>query len=185
MKGSKVKKIEVKKLAVFDLDGTLYKCNSHIEVLNQKYKVRIFDSKFTKVFGKIFNKTYLNILHMLYNRIPTDFINEFAPEFRKSALDLLKQKKKDGYHIVIVSNAPKELIKSAAARLNVDWLQAEIGYKNEVIIKNYNYNKLFVCTDNISDMNLLDLAHEKVIYVTKKTKKIFSKKYPQAYILEV
>jgi phosphoserine phosphatase len=179
------KKNEFSKLAVFDLDGTLYSCNSHIEILNKRYRFRIFDSIVVKAFGKVFNKTYLKILHLLYNKIPKEFVENFTPEFRESALTLLEEKKSEGYHILIVSNAPKELIKTAASRLNVDWLQAEIGFKDMVVLKNYQYNKLFVCTDNLSDISLLNIADERVIYVTKKTKGIFCEKYPQAQILEV
>jgi hypothetical protein len=175
---------KAEKLAVFDLDGTLYKCNSHIEILNLKYNTTIFDSKSLNAFGLVFKKTYLKLLHSLYKKIPIDFIEKFNPGFRESAITLLNEKKKAGFHIIIVSNAPAELIKSAANRLNVDWLQAEIGSKHEVVQKNYYFTELFVCTDNISDMSLLDIANERTIFVTNKTKRRFYQRYPQAILLE-
>ena len=175
----------VNKLAVFDMDGTLYTCNSHMELLNQVYGRRIFDSFAMKVYGKLFGKRYLKLLNDTYERVPKEFIEAFKPEFRKSAIKLLEKKQSEGYHIIIVSNAPKELIEGAAKRLSVNWHRAEINGKDKVVLSEYKYDTLFVCTDNISDMNLLDLAGECAIYVTKKTKTIFSQKYPDAEILEV
>ncbi|WP_158560808.1 HAD family hydrolase [Paenibacillus contaminans] len=171
------------KLAVFDLDGTLYKCNSHIELLNQRYRARIFDSIFLKAFGKVYSRGYMKLLHYFYNRVPIGYIKKFNPEFRESALEFLKEKKREGYCVVIVSNAPKELIEVAAKRLKLKWLRAEIGQKNKVVLENYSFDKLFVCTDNLSDIDLLDIAHERVIYATKRNISVFSDRYPNATIL--
>jgi phosphoserine phosphatase len=185
MHDCKYEKITINNLAVFDLDGTLYKCNSHIELLNQRYKVKVFDSIIMKAIGKIWKKGYLKLLYKCYEKVPLEYIENFTPEFRKSALEIMEEKKREGYFIVIVSNAPNELIEAASKRLNVDWLQARIGYKKEVVIQNYNFENLFVCTDNLTDINLLDIASERMIYVTKKTKHVFSERYPDAKLMEV
>jgi hypothetical protein len=178
-------KMKIENLAVFDLDGTLYECNSHIELLNAKYRVKFFDSIIMKIIGKLFNDIYLKILMYAYNRVPVEYIREFNIEFRASALELLKKAKNDGFHIVIISNAPKELIEAAAQRLNLEWYRAEIGCKNDIVQNKFEYKYLFVCTDNVSDINLLDLADEKYIFVTNKSKSIFCEKYPNAHFMEV
>jgi phosphoserine phosphatase len=180
-----LEKKEVNKLAVFDLDGTLYKCNSHIELLNKYYGLKVFDCIIAKLFGLVFKTTYLKLLNYFYNRIPNNIKDDFTPEFRISAIQILNAKRENGYEIIIVSNAPSELIRSAAKRLNVDWLRADINRKNEVVSTKYRYNQLFVCTDNTSDMNLLDMANERVIYVSKRTRELFTFKYPGAIIMEV
>lgn len=171
------------KLAIFDLDGTLYACNSHIEFLNQNYHIKIFNSKLMKLLGLIVPRTHLKILYWLYNK-KIKLVDDFMLDFRESAIHILENKREEGFEIVIISNAPKKLIQSAANRLNVNWLRADIGEKDKVLIRNYNYKYLYVCTDNLTDINLLDLADSKTIYITNKTKKIFLKKYPDAQILE-
>lgn len=181
---NKNEKLKVMNLAVFDLDGTLYKCNSHIEILNAKYKIKFFDSFFMKIVGKLYNSLYIKILTSAYNRIPKAFIRDFRIEFRKSALELFRKAQSDGFHVVIVSNAPKELIESAAMRLNTEWYRTEIGYKSHLIQSKFEYKNLLVCTDNVSDMNLLDIADQKYIFITKRTKKIFCEEYPSAHFME-
>lgn len=181
---NKCNKVDIDNLAIFDLDGTLYYSNSHIEFLNYKYKYKVFNSKVMKLFGVITPKIYLRILFWFYDRALSESTNEFILEFRKSAIQLLKRKKEEGYKIVIISNAPKELIEAAAKSLDVDWLKAEIGEKDKILLNNYKYKNLYVCTDNISDMNLLDIADSKTIYITNKTQKRFIERYPDAQILE-
>lgn len=172
-------------LAVFDLDGTLYRCNSHIEILSDYYGLRLFDCFAARVFGRMFGTAYLRLLTYFYNRIPTDRKSAFSPEFRAGAVRLLRKKQEDGFEVVIVSNAPTELIRSAAERLCVDWLRADVNRKNEAVAAHYAYERLFVCTDNVSDANLLDMADERVIYVSGRTKRFFSRRYPDATLLEV
>lgn len=48
--GDKLKKC-VEKVAVFDLDGTLYHKNSHIEILNYYYNTSFFTSILFRIFS--------------------------------------------------------------------------------------------------------------------------------------
>lgn len=184
MREKNINKQKVEKLAIFDLDGTLYYCNSHIEILNSYYRIPIFNWIPIKIFSVLFRHSFLMIIFKLFERIPDSYISTFKPPFRKSATSILKSKIEEGYYPVIVSNAPIQLVECAAKRLNIDWLKAEVSKKNEVILMNFSYDYLFVCTDNITDMNILDIADEKVIYQTKRTKKIFQSRYPKAIFME-
>jgi len=172
------------KLAVFDMDGTLYNFNSHVEILNQWHGKNIYDTFLMKAYKRIFKESYIKMLYRAYSKIPAEYIKKFNPAFRQSALDILAKKRREGYHISIISNAPEKLIENAAVRLNTDWHKAEYMGKDKVVANNYKYNKLFVCTDNLSDINLLDMADERVIYYTEKTKDIFLKRYPDAKMIK-
>lgn len=162
------------KIAVFDLDETLYLKNSHIEVISAYYNF-CFENVFFKVIAYLFPSLYLKILNFFYNKVPFSYIESFKLDFRSSAIELLKEKRAQGYHIVIISNAPKELIEVAAKRLNVDFYRAEPNRKSEKLL-NYSYDKLFVCTDNITDMDILAIANERYVYIKSEgRKKYFSK----------
>ena len=177
-------KVFVDKLAVFDLDGTLWEKNSHIDLLNQYYHPLRFDGLPAKIFRKSFANAYHYLIHSFYQRIPKEIVSKYQPKFRDSALQLLWEKRGEGYLPIIISSAPKELIFSAAQRLQVSWMRAEIGCKERDLLLYFSYNRLFVCTDNQTDIRLLDLADEKVIYVTIKTKPFFKERYPEALMMD-
>lgn len=151
------------KIAVFDLDNTLYTDNSHIKILCDYYKIQIFKSFIFKIFGKVLPKVERKILYYFYNKIPQKVKSNYILEFSQKVVDLLKEKQKEDYFVLIVSNAPKELLIAAANYLKVDYLDAMPYEKAETLKANYTYNYLFVCTDNKSDIDLLSIADEAVI----------------------
>lgn len=169
-------KINKNKIAVFDLDDTLYTDNSHIEILCDYYKTKIFKSFAFKIFGKIFPTTERKVLYHFYNKIPQKIKSNYILEFSQKVVDLLKKKQNEGYFILIVSNAPKELLIAAANYLKVDYLDAMPNQKAETLKANYAYNYLFVCTDNKSDIDLLSIADEAVITCKTKNKNYFIKR---------
>lgn len=158
------------KLAIFDLDGTLYLKNSHLEILNNFYKTEFYTSKIFKIFYRIFPHKIQNYLIDKYNKIPKDKKENYILPFRRSAIELLSRKKEDGFKIIIISNAPYELVKSAANYLKVDFKHSEIGKKHKLISRD-TISDLFVCTDNITDIELIKLADEGYIYVRNNEKK--------------
>lgn len=173
----------MKKLAIFDLDGTLYLKNSHIEILSKYYNTGYYNSLIFKMFSKFFPKITLKYLNYKYDKISLQIKKSFLLPFRESALKLLEEKRKAGYKIKIISNAPYLLIENAGKALNVEVAKAEISKKGK-ILSSEDYDFLFVCTDNITDRDLLEMADEQYIYVNKKTKKYFEKYFKKAILLE-
>lgn len=161
------------KVAIFDLDGTLYLKNSHIEILTKYYNTKFYKSIFFKIFYCIFPQKAQNLLNNRYSKIPDTYKRNFVLPFRESALYLLEELKNKDYEIIIISNAPMELIAGAANILKVKFKRAEIGKKHLVLEK--NIKELVVCTDNITDLELLKKAKYRYIYVNKKTRKFFKK----------
>lgn len=173
------------KLAVFDLDGTLWKVNSHVDIINKYFKLIKFDGFIARIYRNIFPNHYMKILNYMYSKIPRYYVSNYKPKFRTSALNIMHEIEKEGYKVIIISNAPVEIVCSASERLKVEARKASINEKNIELLQNYTYSFLFVCTDNISDTNILDLADRYKIYVTKKTKKYFTSKFSKIDLIEV
>nr|WP_318717326.1 HAD family hydrolase [uncultured Treponema sp.] len=149
----------IPKIAVFDLDGTLWKVNSHHELLNLYYKTHFFSSFSYRVLFRLFPFLMKKIRNLFFEKIPDDFINSVNFDFTDEIVDMLNTKKSSGFKILIISNAPRELIISnAAKRLNCDYLCALAGEKLKILNLNYKYSELFVCTDNPTDLDLISSA---------------------------
>lgn len=164
----------VEKIAVFDLDGTLWKQNSHIEICNAYYKTHFFTSFIYRGISHFFRKLMLKFLWHCYKKIPKEFALNFELPFDQRILSLLKQKQSEEYFCLIVSNAPYEIVFHAAERLNLPFLCAPQLKKKEVLDKNYAYKNLFVCTDNIEDLDLIKASDSRKIIFTKFNKDKFA-----------
>lgn len=164
------------KIAVFDLDDTLYIGNSHIEILCKYYRTELFKSIFFKIIGKLFPEFERKILNYLYQKIGVSVKENFTLNFNEDVLNILQEKKREGYLILIVSNAPEELLINAAKNLNVEYLSAPPYLKGDVLKQEYSYKYLFVCTDNKSDLDLLLLSDDAVITCKNRHKPFFEKK---------
>lgn len=172
------------KIAVFDLDGTLWAVNSHVDIVEKYYNLSLGYKIYFKVYARIQEKKFLNYINLKYQNIPLDFINAYNPDFRETAVELLNKVKTVGYFPIIVSNAPEQIIKNAAKRLQLSYLVSPIGCKYEILTKSFKFETLIVCTDNITDTDLLSHAREKYIYVTLGTKKYFYKHFAEANFME-
>lgn len=163
------------KIAVFDLDDTLYIGNSHIEFLCKHYNTIFFKSIMFKALGKLLPSIQHKIMFFLYDRIDSISKEKFLLNFRPSVISLLKQKKLAGFHPIILSNAPRQLLINAANKLGVDYISADVSEKSSALLEVYKYNTLFVCTDNKTDIDLIELADETVITCKIKNRKYFIK----------
>lgn len=163
-------------IAVFDLDGTLWKGNSHYEILNAYFKTSFYTSLIFRFARHFFRKQMYKFICRKYEEIPKMFSLSFEMEFNKTVISILEQKKKEGYFCLIVSNAPLEIIIHASQRLGLPYLKAPIGKKKEVLDQNYTYKTLFVCTDNIEDIDLIEASDARNIVYTNANKKFFARK---------
>jgi|GEM_PF-3339333 len=169
----------VEKLAAFDLDDTLYMGNSHFEILNAYYNTHFFTSVFMRAFGKFFPNTRLKFFNLFYNRIPNEFRHRFLLPYRQDVIRIFNEKKRSGYKMIIVSNAPLDLLMSAARNLNVEYISAETSKKSIAIQERFVFEYLFVCTDNKTDLDIISMANEAVITCRKKDKDFFSRSLPE------
>lgn len=163
------------KIAIFDLDGTLYKGNSHIEILNKYYSTELFSSVLFKCLGRLFPDIQLRIMNVLYDNLPIRFKESFVIDFSDKVINILEEKRRNGFFILILSTAPERLIVNAALVLNVKYHKCLAGKKQNILRNNYSFQYLFVCTDNKSDIDLLNLADECVITASAKHRSFFKK----------
>lgn len=158
------RKIDVDKLAVFDLDDTLYISNSHIEILCKFYNNEFCKSWMFKVIGKVLPLLQRWGMYYFYNRIPSEYKKNFILPFNKNVINLLEKKRLEGFHTIIISNAPLELIENAAKELKLNYIQAKPYKKASVLKDKYHIiQEIFVCTDNKSDIDILKVADSAVI----------------------
>lgn len=165
----------IEKIAVFDLDGTLWKVNSHIEICNSYYRTSFFSSLLYRGIAHFFRRQMMHFLWYCYKKIPKDFSLHFDIPFDENAMQLLKEKQDEGYFCLIVSNAPYEIVFHAAERLNLPFLQAPQYQKKKTVDENYAYSTLFVCTDNIEDLDLVKSADFRKIIFTKYNREKFNR----------
>lgn len=168
-------KTNVDKLAVFDLDGTLWNDNSHYEILKCYYKTNFYNSFFFRLFRHFFKQLAYQHICNKYKRIPKDYSLSFELPFNQERLSLLYDKKKEQYECIIVTNAPYEIAFHAAERLSIPFVRAPIGQKKNKLDEIYDYKELFVCTDNIEDIDLIKAANSYEIVFNKNNRSFFYK----------
>ncbi len=166
---------KVEKLAVFDLDGTLWKINSHYQILNDYFNTHFFTSFFFRLFCHFFRKKGYDYICKKYEEIPKSYVSVWKPDFDNNTIGLLNHKKEEGYFCLIVSNAPFEIVENAATRLNLPFLRASIGNKKKTLDAEYKYTELFVCTDNIEDIDLIRASSSYKIMYKKNNIQYFKK----------
>lgn len=165
----------VEKIAVFDLDGTLYNKNSHIEILNYYYNTSFFTNILFRIFAFFCPALHLKIMNIFYNRIPAKVKHKYILSFNNEILKLFYEYRRKGYKTLIISNAPYELVKNAAQKLETSFLTSTPSCKAKILLENYKFNQLFVCTDNKSDIDILSLADEAFIIAKNRDKKYYEK----------
>lgn len=169
--------LKIENIAIFDLDGTLWDVNSHYELLNLYYKTRFWTSIIYKSFCKIFPKIGEKLRDLFFLKVSDSFIEKINFDFNYKIVNKLEEKQNNGYTVFIVSNAPREIIiKNAAKRLNVNYICAPIGKKLETVNKIYSYKKMYVCTDNKTDLDLVEASSEYYIVGNKSNRSFFTKK---------
>lgn len=164
----------VKNISVFDLDGTLWEKNSHLLILNSYFHTGFYTGLFARFFSHFFKSTWQHKIDKKLQEIPSSFIENFdITEFKINikVKKLLEDKKKNS-KVVFISNAPEQIVHKAANYFGVDGFHADTGEKSDILQENFNYEKLFVCTDNKSDADLLEIADDKV-FIKKAEKKKF------------
>lgn len=146
----------VDKIAVFDLDGTLWKVNSHYEILNKYYNTAYWTSFMFRLYACCFPENAVRKRDVFYSKIPESFINSMSFEFNEKVVGLLRKKESEGFKVLIISNAPTEcIVRNASDRLGCNYLTAKVGEKVLELKRYYRYQSLFVCTDNTTDVDLL------------------------------
>lgn len=160
------------KLVVFDLDGTLWFNNSHVDLVYSYYKLKKIHIYTVKVLGKLSHKYHMKFLNEKFDNIPDEFINSFEPQWNEMLLGILNKEKDAGANVIVITNAPERLSNFAQKKLNIPVYHAEIGRKDEVLNK-FSYDELSVFSDNKTDYNIMREADFVGLVINKNNKSYF------------
>jgi phosphoserine phosphatase len=156
-------------VAVFDLDGTLWKENSHLFVLNKFYNTSFYNSFCFKILYKILPSLMQKYIDHKIECVPNEFVYGLHYTYNNDILNLL-HKKKQAYEVLIISNAPQCIVNYASHTFGIVALNAPIGKKLQILKSYCSFNHLFVCTDNRADYDLLSVADN--FYFIKKRNRV-------------
>jgi len=182
------------KIAIFDLCGTLYRCNTLFAftrwICPKNFVRRLGDSYLGYLADELFpqkqwrRRQHLKSLRSFekeelcyYGR---KFVREILPPLgRPSAMALLRELQEDGWATILVSAAPDFLTEPVAHQMGFyEWrssiyrngrLERDLmGCKEKVLTEFFPWERLLVCTDNRSDEKLLRCADDRVIYTSQR-----------------
>ncbi len=162
------------KLAVFDLDGTVWKENSHVDIVNKYYKYGTIIIMLEKVLNRIMPGEYMQWLNNKFNKIPNHYIAQYNPTVNTNVLQLEEKYKENLWNICFISNAPLRIVQMAEERFGIKGYHADVGEKANVV-ENMSYDELHIVTDNISDLDIIEKAQKAIIIITKNNKKFFTR----------
>ena len=180
-------------LAVFDLCGTLVRCNTLFAFTRWASRRNLYcwlgDSALAKVIDYLFPKLrfrrwlFLKALRRFDIKeltfLSTVFCRDVLPRYvRQSAVSLLISLQEQGWTTVLISAAPDFLVREISRIFGFyEWKASE--YKNGALTRDLTGNKitaiqefapwdaLYVATDNKSDLTLLRKADYRRIYCGK------------------
>lgn len=188
------------KLAIFDICGTLYRCNTLFEFVRAQSEckniAKLLDSFPIKLLDKI---PFWDIRNFLYLRAlkrfdqtelelrARDFSINILPKFKRDTSHfLLNELKENGYAIALMSCAPDFIVCEIADSLAIPYFHASryedgkltfnLKEKKHTLLYIYQpYSLLHVCTDNASDYLLVCQANEFTLYINKNNKRVYER----------
>lgn len=164
-------------LYVFDLDGTLWEENSHIFLVEKYVGWKKYSNIFAKIVSRLMPDYYMVQLNKDFAQIPKGFVREFRPHYRNDAVRELYRAKREGHRVIILSNAPLEIIRFAEEKFQTEGFQAPVGEKDKILKELIPvWERLFVVTDNLTDMSMINIADGAIIYTTERKRHYFMKK---------
>jgi len=160
------------KLVVFDLDGTIWLNNSHVDLVYSYYKLKRIHIYGVKVIGRLSHKYHMRFLNRKFENIPDEFINNYKPKWNDDVLCILNEEKEAGSNVIVITNAPERISEFAQRKLNVPVYHAEIGKKDKVL-NEFSYDELSVYSDNKTDYNIMEKADFVGLIINKSNKSYF------------
>lgn len=199
------------RIAVFDLCGTLYRCNTLFTftrwICPKNLLRRLGDSYWGYLADELFpQKQWRRQQHLKSLRdfekeelcyYGQKFVREILPPLaRPSALALLKKLQEDGWATLLISAAPDFLAEPVAWQMGFyEWhsslyqngkLKRDLtGCKEKILKEYFPWERLLVCTDNRSDEKLLRYADERVIYTSQRYKDWWLQRFDPKELREV
>jgi HAD superfamily hydrolase (TIGR01490 family) len=163
----KLKNKNFKKIAVFDIDGTIFRSSLLVELVKNFMNENIFPSKLKKTYQKayerwlnrkgtydeyietvveIFNKNIKGVRRKDFLRIGRRIIRFSGSRVYRFTRDLVLKLKKEKYYLVAISYSPRDIVEAFCH---------ELGF-NKVYGRMYEYNKNGVFTGGVLYTDLIN-----------------------------
>jgi len=141
----------MKKVAIFDIDGTIFRSSLLIELTEAMVGAGVFPPSITKHYAKEYKawldrrgpyEKYINKLITAFRRcIKGVSYKKFrqvtvrVAKFHQNRVyrytrDLIKKLKKRGYFLLAISHSPKEVVQAFGGRLGFDKIYGTVGEQN-------------------------------------------------------
>ncbi len=131
----------MRKVAIFDIDGTIFRSSLLIEITEALIQEGIFPSKAQKVYAASYKKwldrkgdydTYINAVVRAaetyivgvekkeYSRIARRVVSFHKNRVYRYTRDLVAELRKNNYYIIAISNSPKEMVDAFCKTMGFD-----------------------------------------------------------------
>jgi len=172
----------MKKLAVFDIDGTIFRSSLVVELVDALIQEGIFKASVGKVYAKSYQRwlereddydkyiadvvsAYLKnikgVEYKMYSKVANKVIAFHKNRVYKYTRDLTKELKKKGYFLLAISHSPNEPVQKFASELGFDEIYGrmfEIGktgkLTGEMMYRDFIDNKGEVIKKVVEKYNL-------------------------------
>ena len=143
------------KVAIFDIDGTIFRSSLLIELVESLVTKGLFSEKIRTIYAKAY-KNWFNrqgsyedyidavviafknnikgVSHEAYLKIAKQVVAENKDQVYRYTRDLIKELKKKNYYLLAISNSPKEVVQGFCQELGFDKVY---GREYEVINKRF------------------------------------------------
>ena len=180
-----MKKQTVRKVAIFDIDGTIFRSSLLIEVtealINKEVFPKVARMGYEKEYKKwleregtyedyimavvkTFLKNIKGVKHSDFSKIAKTVIADNNNKVYVYTRDLVKKLKKNGYYLLAISNSPKEMVQGFCKKMGFDKTYGRV-YE---IGKNDKYTGNILYLDLITDKSkILKRVMEKVALTLK------------------
>jgi len=198
------------KIAIFDVDGTIFRSSLLIELVEQLVAAKIFPKKAKEEFYNEYKnwlnrkksytfyimkviKTYGRYIKgadkSIINQIERSVIEDYKDRVYVYTRDLIKQLKKNGYHLIVISGSPYSIVNKFSKYFKFDvWFGTIYEIKNgrytgkvenensfgekDLVIKNYikennlnvDWKNSIAVGDTKTDMGMFKLVGTPIVF---------------------
>ena len=164
----------MKRVAIFDLDGTLWKENSHVCIVESYYKIKGIRRIAFRLYGKLFPQKKMDELYTLIKSIPEPYINMYGFTINTQLVEKLHYYKRNGYSTYIVTNAPIQIRKKAEKMFRTKVIGESIGKKSR-FLHDKEFDYLVIFTDNKTDIDIINISNCAYIVLNNSNSLFFRK----------
>lgn len=159
---------QAKKLAIFDIDGTIFRSSLLIELVEALIQKKIFKPNASQIYSparkqwfdrkgeyedyisavvKSFEKNLKGVNYYDFLKVAKRVVIDNKDRVYRYTRDLIKKLKRENYYLLAISNSPREIVKEFCQNLGFDKVYARLYEVN----KRNQFNGKIVFIDLISD----------------------------------